>query len=523
MSLLAPAQPNEAPSPAAAQAFPLVAFIALAIIYPLYDALSYYAPPSISAAFALLNAATILLVALASIRWGVAYFIVSLVFADEISRYLWDYGGDAGVVSFLTFSVGGVAISNLVAVGLAAIALMAGLLRWADQPRRIRLNIADYAVGGIALIYALGMVHGAGSVLGNPRLAINHLNLPIMACAFYFIVRSAFSSREDAEWLLKVFLIAIGVKVSGWMALAILGVGSWFGTTLRVGFGAGWTTYVLLLLYGISLQQTRVRARLAERILAFACAVEAGLLLLMSAGRMLWVMTAFGLFVVWLFSRMRAKVYMTAAGALCMAGVFITLTAINPDMFITIRSMAGTLRFWEVENLESSPSTIVRIYELRNIHAQLADGNNLLLGQGPGSTFTDAYHPFPFGLSEGDFSIAEQQTRQFRNPHTLFAALLLHVGYLGMIGYLVCLGMLYWANYSALRNAATPLLRVMALSMFGYLPAMAYMTWNSKANMLFGLSIGMVGVLYAASVEAREPEDNAAPEAKDRPSELVPT
>lgn len=476
-----------------ARFFPLTLLGAVTAGYVIYDYICYFAPPSQAVAFAYAQCAVILFLGIVNIRWGVYGFLVCLIFADEISRNLWEYTGDSGVISFLTVSAGGVALANVAAMALIGVALAVAVLRYVERPRPFRVHVGDWAVIAIAGLFALATVHGFKNAWGNPRLAMNHLNLPIMLAGLYLVVRIFFTEEDQVFRLWRMLLVATSAKIIGWTGLAMLGQGSMFGTTLRVGFGAVWTLFVLVLLMGVILVIHGRGIAKMDRLAAAALILMAGTLLLISAGRMLWLLTAFGLLVLVVLDRMRSKMLVLGVGALCAVGVVYFVAFLGESMFETIGSMASTLKIWESHSVTTSHSTMVRAYEFRNIHAQLADHNNLLLGDGPGSTFTDRYHPFPFGLSDGDYPITEQEVRQFRNSHSLLTQLMLQVGYLGTLVYILCFVLLYVALFGAYRHVDIPHIKLIALALLCFLPSMVYMSWNSKANMLLGIIVGGTG------------------------------
>ncbi len=476
--------------------FPVSGIALFLGVYLVYDAVCYTMPgPATVLAYA--QCGLILAVAVVNLRWGVYSFIVSVIFADEISRYLWEFTGDSGVTNFLTVSVGGVALSNLVAVGLMAIAVALSILRFTHAPKRLRLLPADWAMVAVGLVYLVASLHGFRSLLTEPRLAVNHLNLPLMLLGLYFIVRIFFNEPVLAFHFWRVALLAMAVKVLGWTLLAFTGEGSLFGTTLRVGFGAGWNLFVFVFLLGTIFVIHGNAFRLLDRLIAAGLAILAGGLLLVNAGRMLWVFSALGLLILVLVDRARAKLYMLGFSGLCAIAIVFLVTLLGEAMFDTIASMANTLKVWERHEMEASHSTMVRVYEFRNIHAQLVDHNNLLLGDGPGSTFTDLYHPFPFGLDRGDYPFEEQEQRQYHNSHSLFTQLMLQVGYLGMTIYLGAFGVVFLMLYIACRRLKHLQFRMLALGMLCFLPCLVYMSWNSKANMLLGLFAGAAGILMA--------------------------
>ncbi len=476
--------------------FPVSGIALLLGVYLLYDALCY-SRPGHATLLAYAQCALMLAVAAVNLRWGVYFFVVSVVFADEISRYLWEFTGDTGVTSFLTVSLGGVALSNLVAVGLMAIAAALSIIRFAQAPRSPRFLPADWALLALGLVYLLASVHGVRNLFHAPRLAINHLNLPLMLLGLYFVVRFIFREPQEVFHFWRVTLLAMAVKVIGWTLLAFSGEGSLFGTTLRVGFGAGWNLFVFVLILGAIFVIHGNAFRPLDRFIGAALAILAGGLLLVNAGRMLWIFSALGLVLLLVFDKARAKLYALGFFVLCGIAIVFLVTLLGEAMFGTIATMANTLKVWERHEVEASHSTMVRMYEFRNIHAQLVDHNNLLLGDGPGSTFSDRYHPFPFGLERGDYSFEEEEQRQFHNSHSLITQLMLHVGYLGMAIYLGAFASLFLMLWAASRRLDYVQFRLLALGILCFLPCLVYMSWNSKANMLLGLFIGGAGSLMA--------------------------
>lgn len=498
---------KRSPSEAVRRIFPVSGIALLLGVYLLYDAISYTRPgPATTLAYA--HSALMLAVAAVNLRWGVYFFVISVVSADEISRYLWEFTGDTGVTSFLTVSVGGVALSNLVALGLIAIAAVLSIVRFAQHPRGRRLLPADWALLTIGLVYLIASLHGVRNLFNEPRLAINHLNLPLMLLGLYFVVRFAFREPLQVFHFWRVALLAMAVKVIGWTILAFTGEGSLFGTTLRVGFGAGWNLFVFVLLLGVIFVIHGDAFRLLDRFIAAVLAILAGGLLLVNAGRMLWVFSALGLVLLLIFDKARAKLYALGFSALCGIAIVFLVTLLGEAMFGTIATMANTLKVWERHEVEASHSTMVRMYEFRNIHAQLVDHNNLLLGDGPGSTFSDRYHPFPFGLDQGDYSFEEEEQRRFNNSHSLVTQLMLQVGYLGMTVYLGAFAILSLMLWAACRRLKHVQFRLLALGILCFLPCLVYMSWNSKANMLLGLFIGGAGSLMA--LQHREDSKAAA-------------
>lgn len=480
-----------------AHGFPVAPLAFLCLLYPVYDVTMYFLPAGPAQLVALAHAAAVLVVAAVHVRAGLTVFAVSLIFTDEISRFNVDLSGGRPAHNLMTVSLGGIAVGNVVALGLAAIAVVAAWTAWTRAPRPGRMTVADAFVAGVLALYAAATLHGWTNALGNPRLAINHLNLPIMLGALYLAMRLHLRTGEQVMRFWRWFVAANAAKVVWWSLWAFTGVGSLFGTTLRVGFGIALTLSVLPLAWGLAMQRRGLDVPLRERILALLCGVLAAGVIFATAGRMSWLFAAFAVVVVLAFSGLRANLWTLLGGGTLALAVVLLLLRVTPFMFDTIGAMAQSLRFWEPHSVSSSPSTLVRLYELRNIHLQLAGHGNLLFGDGPGSTFTDRYEPIPFGLFEYDYPAEELERREYSQAHTLFAQLMLQTGYLGMALYLACMAGLYLACFRAYRMLSAPLLKAVALTLLAFLPPMVYMTWNSKANMVLGLLVGVLGAVCA--------------------------
>jgi hypothetical protein len=155
---------------------------------------------------------------------------------------------------------------------------------------------------------------------------------------------------------------------------------------------------------------------------------------------------------------------------------------------------------------------VVRVYELRNIAAQIADHGNLLLGDGPGAKFSDAYYPFPFGLREGaDYTLDDIIKRQFRVPHTIFASLLLVGGYGGMAIYFLIMFIVFLSAFRYYWSNDDPVFRRLLLALTIFLPIMVYSAWCAKTKMLLGITLGLLGCVCAWA-QRREVDPCATPD-----------
>jgi hypothetical protein len=481
----------------------ITAFLLLAAGYLVVDFCAYSLPAPAATAVAFLEAALILLLTLVNVRQGVYLLVILLIFSDDISR-MNPYGGYEGLSNLLTVPLAGVSLGNYVVLGVIAAGCLFGLLRWLSAPEKGRLCGADYLALALLAIYLLAALHGIGALLGNPRGAINDLNLPIMVCGSYLLVRIHFQEPARIMRLWKYVILAAGAKAMVWAMWYIAGVGLEFGETIRVSSESGRVLLVLVFLFGFTLIGHGHGARLREKLLALGLSAAAWFNLLVNASRGPWLMAGFGLFVIFMVERVRAKIKYFLVAMVCCVALTAALFAVNPGAFKTIGYFAGTLRFWETEELMKSHSTAARVYEFYNIHAQLADHNNLLLGEGPGSRFSDRYHPFPFGLTRGDYTFEEIKHRRFENAHGLLQNLMLNTGYGGMFLILGALGLLWVSCYRSYRQLRLSGLRAISLGLFAFLPAMVYSTWSIKNNVLLGLMLGLAGVLSHAAREDRE-------------------
>ena len=218
--------------------------LALCGLFALYDAYSYIAPDLVRTSLTLAHAFLIVAVSLVSVRWGLSFLMGSIIFADDISR-LDPYGGYEGLVNIMTLPVAGVAIANLVAVAVLGIGILFAVLRWSQGKGETRLTVVDGCVLAIALTYAVAAAHGYRSLIANFRGALNDLNLPLMTCGFYLLVRAHVRGVDALARFWNVLVLTAAAKAAVWFAFAFLGIGIEFGQTLRVGYDSGATLYVL--------------------------------------------------------------------------------------------------------------------------------------------------------------------------------------------------------------------------------------------------------------------------------------
>lgn len=484
-------------SPRGNQALTLaLAFGGMVALFVLVDALSYYAPNRIATAAVLGTAAALLLTTLVEIRVALIAFTVWLVLSDDISRRA-PTAGDPGLVSMLTLPVGGVALANLLAVGLVAIALLAAAARWARAPRPVRVLLPDAAVAGIVALYLLSTLLGWPWVEDNPRGALNAWNLPIMTAGLYAAFRVTPWPPAALRLLWQALLLAVGAKALVWTGYFALGIGVPFGGIVRVGFESGRVLLVLLVAAACAAWVLRTPASLSARLLWAGLAVFAGFQIFVHAGRMEWLFAALAIVLVWLLSPARGKVRVALGVATIGLAGFGLIASYNPGIIDTLSYFANTLKFWDEEQVTSSRSTMVRVYEFRNIRAELAEAGRTAIGLGPGGSFTDRHHPFPFDLTEDDFSLAERMSRRFQSAHGLLQNTLLTLGIAGTALYLVALGTLYAVAVGAYRRVRMREEQALVLALIGFLPAMMYLTWSAKTNMLFGILLGIIGVIVA--------------------------
>ena len=376
-------------------------FLLLVVGFVIYDLASYRAPSVVGLAFVALIAGAIVSVGLVNLRLGLISFTVALVLADDISR-IDPVSGT--LASILTIAIGGVAVGNLIAVMLILLALVLGALWFSRNPRALRIHRVDACILGILATYFLATVHAYPHWFDNPRGVINDLNLPIMLTGLYYLTRWAVKSPDHAVLVWKMMLAVCAAKAVGWLLYFLLGIGFAYGTTLKVSNESGRVILILVFAWGLVLQERRCPVPQRERLLGLIWVAASGIGLLVQSQRGPWLMAAFAFAVLLVFGNLRAKVRWLLAGGV---GLIVTFAAVSywlPDAFNTIQFHASTLRFWDSQNLESSTSTVIRVYEFKNINAQMLDHHNVILGEGPGATFSDNYHQFPFAIFPGDYT-----------------------------------------------------------------------------------------------------------------------
>jgi len=472
-------------------------WILLALAFWGYDSVCYLLPAPVGTVLAFMLGAAILGLSAVNFVRGLNFFLVVLIFSDDISR-MDPMGGAAGAANMLTVSLQGVALSNFLAIALLVIGLLTGLMGHTNRKQAFGWVALDGCVAGILILYLAAVVHGLGWLFSNPRGALNDLNLPLMLCGFYFIVRLHATCIGALVRLWHTIFLAMAAKTLVWAIWLVLGIGVEFGTSLRVSFESGRVLLVFVFLVGLVLQNRSLHLSVRARGTSLIISMTAALNLLMNASRGPWLMSLYGLGCLFAFGRVQDKILWVVVGCFCVVIVAGGLLIFNPSAYETIGHFADTLKVWDPERVASSHSTMVRAYGLLNIHAQLKDDGKLLLGEGPGSLFTDGYRPFPFPLHAGDYRETEILSRKFQNPHGLLANLMLNVGYGGMIVYLGLIFVGYLSLIVAfLRAEGAGALRAMSLALIAFLPAMVYSAWSSKNTMLLGTLLGMAGCLCA--------------------------
>lgn len=478
-------------------------YLMLIVLYVGFDFCSYFLPGGLGKYVALLHALAVVLLAIVNMRLGITVMLVSVVFADDISR-MDPYGSYADLQNLMTVPVAGLAVGNLSSMLLIGLGFFFALLGWSRQPVPLKLRFPDYAVLLLIGTYAIASLHAFGTVLGNFRGAVNDLNNPLLLAGFYFLVRFYFTTPARLLALWRWIVIAMAAKATVWAGWFALGVGWEFGSTVRVSFGSVRFLLVLVLAYGLVLQQHRLRLLFRERMLGLVIVFAAAFNLFINASRGAWLMAIFGFGVLFVLGDFREKFKWAVFGTVVVLGVVGTTLVVSPDAFRTLGHFAKTLRIWDPEAIESSTSTMIRVYEMKNIHAQMVAHDNLLLGEGPGSTFSDRYHPFPFPLKTGDFVVDEIISRTFQNPHGVIGNLMLNVGYGGLALYLVAMALLYVAAFRVYLKSHDESLRAAALTLLAFLPVLVYGAWSPATRVILGTLMGIIGVLYVRSLAPRK-------------------
>jgi hypothetical protein len=469
-------------------------YAAACFVFLVYDTLSYQLPPKIAVAWVAIQGVVLLALAVWNVRLALMLFFVLFIFCDDIPR---DFNLGGEVYNLTTLPLLGVTLGNWVALVLSGCAVVVALVRLGYDCLPVRPVLMDAYAGMILLVYALATLHGFGMVLDAPRDALSDLNTPVLLLALYVAVRLTFFTEAHIDTLWRVLMLAGGAKALVWMAWALLGMGEEFGTTQRVGLDSGHILFVLVLTYGLLLQLGPMGAGWRDRATGIVLVMATGGVLFTMAGRMGWLFGMVGLVTAFVMGHLRDRLRLAVLGLAGGVVVFFALLQVTPDMMQTIGGMASTLKFWDWQQVEASRSTLVRVYEFRNIHAQLVTHENLILGDGPGATFTDRYHPFPFQLMGVDYPMDEILARQFRKPHSLFATLMLKAGYGGMIGYLLAVGLMElaviwgaWKERDRLRKAALT-------GLAAFMPAIVYQSWSPKNNMLLAVLLGIAGAMLS--------------------------
>jgi hypothetical protein len=509
LALEHPSNPVRAAAPRRERWFSAWQYLLLIVTYVVFDYCSYFLPSSLGMAVALLHTLAIVAAGVVNMRLGVTLMLVSVVFADDISR-LDPYGNYSNLQNLMTVPVAGVAAGNLSAMLLIGMGFFFALLGWSRRPVPLRLRFPDYAVLLIIGLYTIASLHAFGTILGNFRGAVNDLNNPLLLAGFYFLVRFYFTTPRRLLRLWRWIVIAMAAKATVWAAWFALGVGWEFGSTVRVSFGSVRFLLVLVLAYGLVLQQHRLHLPLRERLLGLTIVFAAAFNLFINASRGAWLMAIFAFGVLFVLGDFREKFKWGIAGAVMVVGVVGTTVAVNPEAFRTLGHLASTLRFWEEGALESSTSTMIRVYELKNIHAQLGAEDNYIWGSGPASTFSDRFHPFPFPLKTGDYEVSEVLSRKFQNPHGIIGNLLLNTGYGGLTLYILAMGLLYLAALRVYLWGEDEALRAAALTLLAFLPVLVYGSWSPATRVILGALMGIIGVLYVRSLAPRKERLRAA-------------
>lgn len=472
----------------------LIIAFALALFF---DWQSYFANQGLAQAIAYAHGALLLLLAASNLRLAMNAFVFSAVLVDDISRFSFSQAASPDrLINIATVSIQGITLINYIALGLFLAALTQAARENMHGTKTPKLFAPDWCVAGVAAVYAISALHGYHNLLNHFRVALNHLNMPIMLCLFYAAIRLHYRRTEQIAPLWNCLLLPIAAKAILWTIFALLGIGTMFGTTIRVGFGITLLLFVLLLAYALTLQNRRINMPPLDAYLVIIAAVAGAEILLITAGRMSWIFASFAILVVLVLAWRALNSKRIAAMLVCLAVLNLAVMQVAPKMFTTMGSMAGSLNFLDPNQITGSHSTLIRVYEFKNIHAELKQERNLILGKGPGGHFTDRIHPFPIHLRDADYSKTQIATRQFTKPHGLLQRLILTLGYGGMAIFTICMAGMYFSCFYAFRAAPNALSKSIALALLAFLPAIVYMTWSAKATMICGLCMGIVGAAY---------------------------
>ena len=483
------------------------------VLFAVFDNYSYVLPHPLPLLVAYAHALAIVLVVLVNIRVGLIFFLLSLIFSADIPR-LREVDGYPPLSSLMTVSLFGVTIGNYVALATIGVAVLLAVGLFMRNPERFRLSKADVCVLVIPVVYGLATLHGIGSTFENPRGALRDLNLPLMVCGLYFATR-VFLSEQD--WLVRVWrlmMLAVAAKAVVWTMYFVLGVGRGLGKTVITSPESGRVLLVPLLLFGLVLQAKRVGLLKRHRVLPLILSIVAGLNIFVQATRMAWIETAYGCVVMIIIGRFGDKlrwVFFTAVGTLA---VFVGVILVRPQALDTIKYFASTLNVFDSESVLSSNSTVVRVYQFKNMHAQMVYHDNLILGEGPGSTYSDRFHPFPFPLRPGtDYTWEEIWSRRLNRGHGLLHNLLFNTGYGGMAAYLTAMLGLYLLCFGAFRRLKdSPTLFPIAFTLIACFPAFVYESWSAKNNMTLGFVMGIIACLHSLSIRQANVDAGKGPE-----------
>ncbi len=470
------------------------------VLFVAFDNYSYILPQPLPLLVTYAHALAIVLVVLVNIRVGLVFLLLSLIFCADIPRIK----GDAypPLTNLMTASLSGVTIGNYVALAAIGVAVFLALGVFMRNPQGLRLTKADACVLVIPAVYGLATLHGIGAAFENPRGALNDLNLPLMVCGLYFATR-VFLSEED--WLIRLWrliMLVVAAKVVVWSAYFVLGIGRNLGQSVITSPESGRFLTVPLLLYGLALQSGRSGLSRRHKFLPLTLSILSGFNMLVQLTRMAWLELGYGCVVMLVLGRFRDKlrwILFVSIGALL---VFGGVVLIRPQALHTIKYFASTLNVLNSGTVYGSKSTTVRIHQFKNIHAQLVYHDNLILGDGPGSTYSDRYHPFPFKLRPGmDYTWQEIWSRRFERGHGLLPNLILNTGYGGMAAYLMAMLGLNVLCLAALRRVKnSPALFPIAFTLVACFPTFVYESWSAKNNMTLGFVMGIVACLYSLSL-----------------------
>lgn len=495
---------EESPSKAALNALvptPLKVF-SFAIAFLAVDITSYFLPPIIGVAFALAVSLSIIVIAPISVYRSLICMIAILILSDDLGRGS-SLSPGAEPTSILTVSIASISLINFVTLWIIGIGFLVAVLRWSRRPKIGMPSPVAMALIAIGALYIVGTIHGVSSVIANPRGALNDLSLPLMSLGLACILRQNLNKRQLMT-LWGVLLSAMAAKALVWPLYFALGIGAEHGSTLRPSNESGRILLVLLLSFGFVMQSGAVHSTYRQKLLSILIAGASAFIIFITGSRGTWLAAIVASTILWLFSKVADKLKVSVLITLVAAGIILGIQTLRPDTFRTLKYFAGTIKFWENEGMGYSESNLVRIYEFKNIHAQLVDNRNLFLGEGPGSTFSDAYHQFPMPLRESDYPIEEILRRRFETPHSIIAILILNFGYVGMVGYFAAIGIIFFRLLMHWRTMVPGLQRQFLLMYLSYYPTAVYYCWTSKTNMVYGVVLGTAWIFDLGFREQRQ-------------------